>query len=285
MTSRTHFDEIDYQPLRVPGGWKIIWNTLYAKDLTDPSLDKLAYLNSSSIINASHAVKRLILDVSWFPKDCVPGNFLLKMFYSNPVSQNGLIDLTMPLDWDHEVISFETSDRLLLVNKIEALFHHNEQWVTHLDATDCLVEANSNNQTPVCHQNHSAQTPSLTPELQPLCITHGWEITCNYLYAPEALEYFLANQTNATLFSAIKQSQRLKLVVTYLKHNAEKTYQITVLYAPWPRTPKGKRIKTAPLSFDEKVENLLVFQTINYQKLIIQLNTVFKENNWKIEYN
>lgn len=36
MTSRTHFDEVDYQPLRVPGGWKIIWNTLYAKDLTDP---------------------------------------------------------------------------------------------------------------------------------------------------------------------------------------------------------------------------------------------------------
>jgi hypothetical protein len=60
--------DLRLQPLRVPAGWRIDWNTLYEVDPSDEQINA-GYFGGSSLLLASHVHRRFLTDVGWRPED------------------------------------------------------------------------------------------------------------------------------------------------------------------------------------------------------------------------
>src|SRR5437879_3319612 len=56
--------EVPYQPLRVPTGWRIDWNTLFELDPTEENV-RGGFFGGSSLFSATHEGNRLWVDVEW----------------------------------------------------------------------------------------------------------------------------------------------------------------------------------------------------------------------------
>src|SRR5690606_16421097 len=48
-------------------------------------------------------------------------------------------------------------------------------------------------------------------------------------------------------------------------------FHLTVLYAPWPRTERGRRRQGEPLRFGLEAETVHVFETRSYEALVAEL--------------
>lgn len=73
------YDSTDYrelQPLRIPAGWSIGWNTLHC----DKRVENGDF-GGSSVFHASHAGRRFFIDVEFRPEHDPKGHFKLSIDY------------------------------------------------------------------------------------------------------------------------------------------------------------------------------------------------------------
>ena len=56
--------EVGLQPLRVPAGWRIDWNTLFEEDPAEPANANGYYFGGTNLFLATHAVRRRAIDIA-----------------------------------------------------------------------------------------------------------------------------------------------------------------------------------------------------------------------------
>jgi hypothetical protein len=120
-----------YQPLRVPPGWRIDWNTLFEVDPTEENVRR-GLFGGSSLFLATHEHRRLSLDVEWRPEDDPAGEYRLKVEYVPWLrTARGRRRKDVPLDFSESrvVHEFRTRDRSELVRELEAALVTREEWI------------------------------------------------------------------------------------------------------------------------------------------------------------
>ncbi len=125
--------EVPYQPLRVPPGWRIDWNTLFELDPTEENVCR-GFFGGSSLFSSTNEHKRLWLDVEWRPEDDPSGEYCLKVKYSPWLrTDGGRRRKGVPLDFSgaRVVHEFRTRDRTELVRELEAALVTRSEWVEH----------------------------------------------------------------------------------------------------------------------------------------------------------
>jgi hypothetical protein len=70
------------QPLRVPNGWQIVWNTLFEEDPTEPANANGYYFGGTDLFFATHEASRRSIDIEWRTEPGQPtdGHYLLRVF-------------------------------------------------------------------------------------------------------------------------------------------------------------------------------------------------------------
>jgi hypothetical protein len=107
------------QPLRIPAGWAIGWNSLYANLRADRGA-----FGGSSLFNATHAARRFYIDVAFRPEFDPAGRFHLAVDYQPwPRTARGARRSDVPLRFDGDaetVHQGETASFEELVDMLEA---------------------------------------------------------------------------------------------------------------------------------------------------------------------
>ena len=121
------------QPLRVPSGWRVSWNTLFE---VDPSEDNVrrGFFGGSSLFAAVNEGLRLTLDLMWRPEDDAAGEYQLIVEYAPwPRTDSGRRRKDLPLSFADArlVYEFRTRDRLEVVRELEASLRTRSDWVEH----------------------------------------------------------------------------------------------------------------------------------------------------------
>lgn len=105
-------------------------------------------------------------------------------------------------------------------------------------------------------------------ELPPLRIPTGWRIEMNELSSQMESDRSILG---SVLFNATHASTRLNIEVSvWPECDPAAAFYLTVTYAPWPRTGRGRRIKDLPLSFLDG-EVVHEFRTESYTDLVGEL--------------
>lgn len=106
------------QPLRIPAGWTIGWNTLYASSRAEDGA-----FGGSSIFNATNAGRRFNIDVAFEPEFDPEGEFRLVVIYQPwPRTERGRRAREMPFRFDVDaetVHSFATRSWPELIAQLE----------------------------------------------------------------------------------------------------------------------------------------------------------------------
>jgi hypothetical protein len=118
---------VGLQPLRIPVGWRIDWNTLYAEDPTEPANAAGYYCSTANLFLATHAQRQQAIDVEWrvITDPLTDGCYVmrvLRMVQSQPDAdprRSRPID-GLEVEWADPVHKFETVSRLALVAELEA---------------------------------------------------------------------------------------------------------------------------------------------------------------------
>jgi hypothetical protein len=106
------------QPLRLPAGWTIGWNTLYASSRAEKG-----DFGGSSLFNATHSARRFNIDVAFAPEFDPAGEFRLAVMYQPwPRTPRGrrARDVPFRFDADAETVhSFATQSWPELIAELE----------------------------------------------------------------------------------------------------------------------------------------------------------------------
>ena|SRR5437660_436227 len=114
------------QPLRVPPGWRIDWNTLFEEDPTEPANASGYYFGGTDLFLATNASRRLAIDIEWRtePDKQATGRYrmrLLRIVEPNAVESSGSESgAGLNVNWDDPIRDFETAMRAELVVELEA---------------------------------------------------------------------------------------------------------------------------------------------------------------------
>jgi hypothetical protein len=122
-----------FQPLRIPAGWLVVWNVLFAVDPTEENV-RLGFFGGSSLFAAVHEGLRLNLDLEWRPEDDPAGEYQLTVEYAPWLrTARGRRRKGVPLDFSgaRVVHEFHTRDRTELVWALEAALVTRSEWVEH----------------------------------------------------------------------------------------------------------------------------------------------------------
>jgi hypothetical protein len=121
----------DLQPLRIPAGWEIEWNTLFELDPTEEAI-AAGFFGGSSLFLATHPRRRFLIEVAWRPEDDPGGRFQLRVVYApwnrTPEARRrkgGELDF----DWAHPIHQSETRSRAELVRELESWLNRCAEWV------------------------------------------------------------------------------------------------------------------------------------------------------------
>ncbi len=118
------------QPLRIPPGWRVEWNTWFDIDATEGDVRE-GYFGGSSLFTATHEARRLYLDLDWRPEDDPGGEFVLKVHYTPWLrTERGRRRKNMPVDRSTArlVYEFRSRDRLTTVREVEAALVGRAEW-------------------------------------------------------------------------------------------------------------------------------------------------------------
>lgn len=232
------------QPLRLPAGWTIGWNTFQAIEIPP---DGFA---GSSLLYLLRHDRRLVIDVEWRPEFDPNGH------YHAYVQRNPLPTDETPND--ETLDSAESSSRCDVVAWLETWF------------------------TRGLSESPPPDTPPTPGRLHPLRIASGWTIRRNLL--TEAAPFSSTN-SDPLLFRAIADQRRFRLDVLHQPtSDAPATYALELLYAPWPRTDRGRRRHDLPLTFDCTSRLMHRFVTTNYADLIRHLEAwLWRASSWAVE--
>jgi hypothetical protein len=109
------------QPLRIPSGWLISWNSFAEEDI-DPTADY--HSGTMNLFLATNEHIRRVIDVDWHaePGPPVTARYRLRLLPLIAVPPEDRRRDSGPLgtDWDSPVHEFETELRLALVAELEA---------------------------------------------------------------------------------------------------------------------------------------------------------------------
>ena len=116
----------DLQPLRIPAGWTIGWNSLYASSRAENG-----EFGGSSLFNATHPGRRFNVDVAFEPEFDPAGEFQLVVTYQPwPRTESGRRKREpFRFDGQSEVVhSFATKSFPKLVAELERWILHCSSW-------------------------------------------------------------------------------------------------------------------------------------------------------------
>jgi hypothetical protein len=116
---------IALQPLRVPVGWRIEWNTLYEEDPSEPANAQGYYCGGVNLFLANHPARERAIDVDWRADDQpTVGRYrlrVLRLVAVDPaVSRRQRRGGEFEADWQAPLHTFETVFRPELVAELEA---------------------------------------------------------------------------------------------------------------------------------------------------------------------
>ena len=124
MTAPTDTPEVPLQPLRIPPGWRVNWNTLFEIDPTPESAAR-GFFGGSSLFAATSVLHRSAIDIEWRPEDDPAGSYYLRVLYApwkrTPKGRR-VNDGRLDFDWTDPVHTFETRSRSALVAELEKWF-------------------------------------------------------------------------------------------------------------------------------------------------------------------
>jgi hypothetical protein len=115
------------QPLRIPAGWRIDWNTLDASLRAEDGA-----FGGSSLFNATNEGRRFQIDVAFRPEHDPQGKFHLIVEYQPwPRTERGRRrDVPFRLDGDAETVhAFATTSFAEMVDQLETWIAHCSMWV------------------------------------------------------------------------------------------------------------------------------------------------------------
>lgn len=119
-------------------------------------------------------------------------------------------------------------------------------------------------------------------EMPALRIPSGWRIGWNALTSEMSGD--LAGIGGSTLYNATNEGRRFNIDVAFRpEFDPEGAFVLTVVYYPWPRSERGRRIKDQPLlALDGQVVHS--FETRSYERLIAELESwIARCSVWVIE--
>lgn len=107
-------------------------------------------------------------------------------------------------------------------------------------------------------------------EMQPLRIPAGWSIGWNTLNVGMAENH--EGIGGSSTFNATNQGRRFNIDVEYRpEFDPEGAFHLTVIYQPWPRSERGRRLTTEPFRFDGNAETVHHSETRSYAELVARL--------------
>lgn len=119
---------LELQPLRIPSGWTIGWNSLYASSRAEKG-----EFGGSSIFNATNAGSRFNIDVAFEPEFDPEGEFRLVVLYQPwPRTPSGRRKRNLPFRFDGDaetVHSFATRSFERLIAELEHWIARCSAWV------------------------------------------------------------------------------------------------------------------------------------------------------------
>lgn len=109
MKIRMNPPKYKLQPLRIPSGWEVSYNTLIELDPSTLSVEDEEKWGkfTEDLLQITHSRYHLLLDVGWYPE-------------GDPEGCYGL-ELIKDFDWGNPLVDFETKQKDELVKKIELL--------------------------------------------------------------------------------------------------------------------------------------------------------------------
>jgi hypothetical protein len=121
---------VKYQPLRIPPGWHIDWNTFFEIDPSEESI-LAGFFGGSSLFAASNKERRLAIDLEWRPEDDIAGEYVLSVYYVPwERTKKGGRRKEEEVNWKNSrlVHTFCTVNRLELVQEVESVFWERDEW-------------------------------------------------------------------------------------------------------------------------------------------------------------
>jgi len=119
------------QPVRVPSGWRIDWNTLFDLEPTEENARR-GYFGGSSLFLATHEQRRFQIDVEWRPEDDPGGRYEMRVEYAPwlRTDRGRRRKGPAPAFRDAELVhEFQTRSRAELVQELETWLLHCAEWV------------------------------------------------------------------------------------------------------------------------------------------------------------
>lgn len=118
-------------------------------------------------------------------------------------------------------------------------------------------------------QDHYPGSPAHL-ELQPLRIPAGWTIGWMTLRTGMATD--LDGIGGSSVFNATNPGRRFNIDIEFRpEFDPEGAFHLTVLYQPWPRSERGRRLKHEPFALTADAETVHTFETRSYPALIAEL--------------
>jgi hypothetical protein len=107
-------------------------------------------------------------------------------------------------------------------------------------------------------------------EIQPLRIPSGWEICWNALY--QDMDADLGGVGGSSVYNATNAGRRFNIDIAFRpEFDPEGSFHLTVIYQPWPRSERGRRLKNVPFAFGIDAETVHEFETRSYPALVAEL--------------
>jgi hypothetical protein len=123
--------------------------------------------------------------------------------------------------------------------------------------------------------------------LQPLRIPAGWRLDANVFYAIDPAEESvrLGYFGGSSLFMATLEAWRLIVDLEWRpEDDPAGEYQLTVYCSPWPRTPRGRRVKGAPVVIPD-ARTVHTFHSRDQAALVRELESVFETCDKWVEHS
>jgi hypothetical protein len=121
---------VKLQPLRIPTGWHIVWNTLFE---VDPSggKDRQDNTGGSSLFSVISEERRSYIEVAWRPEFDPNGCYRLIVMYSPwPRTPKGrrFKGAELEFDWSNPIHQLETRSHAELVKELEGWLEDCPRW-------------------------------------------------------------------------------------------------------------------------------------------------------------
>lgn len=104
------------QPIRIPSGWEVTYNTF--PDL-DPTEETINEFQGSSLLMLLHPSANRLVDVFWKPELDINGSFKMEVYNRLEVFNPKNNSFDSEVDWENPYLVFETKNRARLIQKLE----------------------------------------------------------------------------------------------------------------------------------------------------------------------